>query len=91
MGRVWLGQGLIAWLSGGQFEFLYAGALGAEGDEKARQNFMANAREGIRVIMAVSGGGGRDGVKRRGKGGGGVIFSSGDGPGLRGPADLINL
>lgn len=52
---------------------------------------MANAREAIRVIMAVSGGGGRDGVKRRGKGGGGVIFSSGDGPGLRGPADLINL
>jgi hypothetical protein len=74
-----------------QFEICYASALGSQNDEKARQNFLTNAREAVRVIMAVSGGGGRDGVDKRGKGGGGIIFSSGDGSGVRGPADLINL
>jgi hypothetical protein len=74
-----------------QFEICYASALGSQNDEKARQNFLTNAREAVRVIMAVSGGGGRDGVDKRGKGGGGIIFSSGDESGVRGPADLINL
>ncbi|KAH8079729.1 RNase P subunit p30-domain-containing protein [Filobasidium floriforme] len=77
--------------NGAVFEICYASALGSQNDEKARQNFLTNAREAVRVIMAVSGGGGRDGVDKRGKGGGGIIFSSGDGSGVRGPADLINL
>lgn len=49
--------------------------------------------------MAVSGGGGRDGTTgSRGKGGGGIVFSSGPGVtggaagiGMRSPADLVNL
>lgn len=85
-----------------QFEIPYAQALGTSDPSSARkyrQNFLTNAREVIRVVMAVSGGGGRDGITgNRGKGGGGIVFSSGmgvtgglAGVGMRSPADLINL
>lgn len=93
--------------NGAVFEIVYSPSLfplSAASSTQAHQNFLSNAREAIRVIMAVSGGGGRDGAGRRGKGGGGVIFSSGVGlaveggkvieggwEGLRGPGDLINL
>lgn len=85
-----------------QFEIPYAQALGTSDpvlSRRYRQNFLTNAREVIRVVMAVSGGGGRDGTTGdRGKGGGGIVFSSGTGAvggvagiGMRSPADLINL
>lgn len=80
-----------------QFEIPYAAALAGHDDptlsRRQRQNFLTNARELIRVVMAVSPAGGRDGRGKRGKGGGGIIFSSGPGgmAGMRGPADLVNL
>jgi hypothetical protein len=85
-----------------QFEIPYAQALGTSDpalSRRYRQNFLTNAREVIRVVMAVSGGGGRDGTTgNRGKGGGGIVFSSGPGVvggavgiGMRSPADLVNL
>ncbi|KAJ9110496.1 hypothetical protein QFC19_001622 [Naganishia cerealis] len=88
--------------NGAVFEIPYAQALGTSDpslSRKYRQNFLINAREVIRVVLAVSGGGGRDGTTgNRGKGGGGIIFSSGvdvtgsmAGVGMRSPADLINL
>ncbi|KAJ9097231.1 hypothetical protein QFC21_004900 [Naganishia friedmannii] len=88
--------------NGAVFEIPYAQALGTSDPSlarKYRQNFLTNAREVIRVVLAVSGGGGRDGTTgNRGKGGGGIIFSSGigvpgsmPGVGMRSPADLINL
>ncbi|GHJ86684.1 hypothetical protein NliqN6_3086 [Naganishia liquefaciens] len=88
--------------NGAVFEIPYAQALGTSDPSlarKYRQNFLTNAREVIRVVMAVSGGGGRDGITgSRGKGGGGIVFSSGvgvagglAGVGMRSPADLINL
>lgn len=78
-----------------QFEIPYAAALighptDSSASRRTRQNFLTNARELVRVVMAVSPAGGRDGRGKRGKGGGGIIFSSGPGPGtgeLRDTAD----
>ncbi|KAI5452304.1 RNA-binding RNA processing protein rpp1 [Naganishia albida] len=52
--------------NGAVFEIPYAQALGTSDpsiSRRYRQNFLTNAREVIRVVMAVSGGGGRDGMR----------------------------